>query len=177
MLEQVKEIVIWIFEIAVVVLIAFVLVLFFGQMRTNTGQSMETTLSDGDHVLIDTFSYRIGTPKRNDIIAFKPNGSSTSHSYIKRVIGLPGETVQIKDGMIYINGKVYLEKTDYPAITNPGLAVEEITLGVTEYFVLGDNRKNSEDSRSADIGKVKRSYIYGKAWFVASPKKNWGFVK
>ena len=177
MLEQVKGILIWIFEIAVVVLIAFVLVLFFGQMRSNTGQSMETTLSDGDHVLIDTFSYRIGTPKRNDIIAFKPNGSSTSHSYIKRVIGLPGETVQIKDGMIYINGKVYLEKTDYPAITNPGLAAEEITLGVTEYFVLGDNRKNSEDSRSADIGKVKRSYIYGKAWFVASPKKDWGFVK
>ena len=174
--EQIKNILLWIFEIVAVVLTAFVLVLFFGQMRTNTGESMEMTLSDGDHVLIDTFSYRIGSPKRNDIIAFKPNGSETSHTYIQRVIGLPGETIQIKDGMIYINGKVYLEKTDYPAITNPGLAAEEITLGVTEYFVLGDNRNNSEDSRYADIGLVDSDYIEGRVWLRILPTDSFGRI-
>ena len=166
----------WIFEILVVVLAAFVLVLFFGQIRTNTGQSMEVTLSDGDHVLIDTLSYRIGSPKRNDIIAFKPNGSDTSHTYIKRVIGLPGETIQIRDGMIYINSKVYLEKTDYPAITNPGLASEEIKLGVTEYFVLGDNRNNSEDSRYADVGLVDADYIEGRVWLRILPSDSFGRI-
>ena len=175
--EQLKDILLWIFEILVVVLIAFVLVLFFGQIRTNSGQSMETTLSDGDHVLIDTFSYRVGSPKRNDIIAFRPNGSDTSHIYVKRVIGLPGETVQIKDGMIYINGKVYLEKTDYPAITNPGLASEEIELGTTEYFVLGDNRNNSEDSRFADVGLVDANYIEGRVWLRILPSGSFGLVK
>ena len=174
--EQIKGILLWIFEILAVILAAFVLVLFFGQIRTNTGQSMEVTLSDGDHVLIDTFSYRIGSPKRNDIIAFKPNGSDTSHIYIKRVIGLPGETVQIKDGMIYINGKVYLEKADYPTITNPGLASEEIKLGVTEYFVLGDNRNNSEDSRYADVGLVDADYIEGRVWFRILPADSFGSV-
>ena len=174
--DQIKGILLWIFEILVVVLAAFVLVLFFGQIRTNTGQSMEVTLSDGDHVLIDTFSYRIGSPKRNDIIAFKPNGSDTSHTYIKRVIGLPGETIQIKDGMIYINGKVYLEKTDYPAITNPGLASEEIKLGVTEYFVLGDNRNNSEDSRYADVGLVDADYIEGRVWLRILPTDSFGRI-
>lgn len=175
--EQIKGILLWIFEILVVILLAFVLVLFFGQIRTNNGQSMEMTLSDGDHLLIDTFSYRIGSPKRNDIIVFKPNGSDTSHTYIKRVIGLPGETVQIKDGMIYINGTVYLEKTDYPAINNPGLAADEIKLGTTEYFVLGDNRNNSEDSRFADVGLVDANYIEGRVWLRFMPFDNFGLVK
>ena len=127
-------------------------------------------------MLIVTLSYRIGSPKRNDIIAFKPNGSDTSHIYIKRVIGLPGETIQIRDGMIYINGKVYLEKTDYPAITNPGLASEEIKLGVTEYFVLGDNRNNSEDSRYADVGLVDADYIEGRVWLRILPSDSFGRI-
>lgn len=175
--EQVTGVFLWIFEILVTILIAFVLVYFLGQIRTNVGQSMEMTLSDGDQVLIDTFSYRIGSPKRNDLIAFKPNGSSTSHTYIKRVIGLPGETVQIKEGMIYINGSVYLEKTDYPAISNAGLASEPITLGVKDYFVLGDNRNNSEDSRHADIGLVSSDYIEGRVWLRLFPTDHFGRVK
>lgn len=175
--EKLTSVLLWIFEILVTVLFAFVLVFFFGQSRTNVGQSMELTLTDGDRVLINTLSYRVGSPSRNDIIAFKPNGSETSHTHIKRVIGLPGETIQIKDGMIYINDKVYLEKTDYPAMTNGGLADEPITLGVKEYFVLGDNRNNSEDSRYADIGLVNFDYIEGKVWFRISPSDSMGLIR
>lgn len=175
--ERLGSTLLWIFEILVAVLFAFVLVFFFGQARTNIGQSMELTLSDGDRVLINTLSYRVGSPSRNDIIAFKPNGSETSNTHIKRVIGLPGETIQIKDGMIYIDDKVYLEKTDYPSITNGGLADEPITLGVKEYFVLGDNRNNSEDSRYADIGLVNSDYIEGKVWFRISPSESMGLIR
>lgn len=174
--EQTFHVLMWGFEVLVAILLAFVAVYFFGQIRTNIGQSMQTTLSDGDRILIDTFSYRIGSPKRNDLIAFKPNGSDTAHTYIKRVIGLPGETVQIKDGMIYINGQVYLEKADYPTITNAGLAAEEIELGVTEYFVLGDNRNNSEDSRYADVGLVDSDYIEGKVWLRIWPFSSFGWI-
>lgn len=166
-----------IFEITVVVLFAFVLVFFFGQTRTNIGQSMETTLADGDVVLINTLNYRVGSPKRGDIVAFMPNGSKASYIQIKRVVGLPGETIQIKDGMIYINDKVFLEKTDFPAMNNAGLASEPITLGVKEYFVLGDNRNDSEDSRYADIGLVNADYIEGKVYFRISPSETAGFVK
>ena len=165
------------FQILVVILFAYVLVYFFGQSRTNIGQSMDVTLSGGDTVLMDTLIYQVGSPKRGDVIAFKPNGSSTGHSSIKRVIGLPGETIQIKDGMIYIDGEVYLEKKSYPVITNPGMASDGITLGNQEYFVLGDNRNNSVDSRFADVGTVKASYIEGKVWFVLSPSEHRGLVK
>lgn len=175
--QKVNTALLWIFQIAVVMLFAFVLVYFFGQARTNVGQSMELTLADGDRVLMNTLNYSVGSPKRNDIIAFKPNGSTTSHTHIKRVIGLPGETIQIKDGMIYIDGKVYLEKTDYPVMNNAGLADEPITLGVKEYFVLGDNRNDSEDSRYADIGLVNADYIEGKVWFRIAPSEAFGFVR
>ncbi len=167
----------WTFQILIVIMFAYVIVYFFGQSRTNVGQSMDVTLSGGDTVLINVMAYQLGGPKRGDIISFKPNGSESSHSNIKRVIGLPGETVQIIEGMIYIDGKVYLEQKNYPAITNPGMASEPITLGGNEYFVLGDNRNNSEDSRFADIGLVESASVEGKVWFVLSPGEHRGFVE
>lgn len=173
----VRNIFLWTFEILVIILFAYVVVYFFGQSRTNIGQSMEVTLSGGDTVLLNVLAYQVGAPKRGDVVAFKPNGSTTGHSSIKRIIGLPGETVQIKDGMIYINGEVYLEKKSYPVMTNPGMASEEINLGDREYFVLGDNRNNSEDSRFADVGLVKSDYIEGKVWFVLSPSEHRGILK
>jgi signal peptidase I len=172
----VRTIFLWTFEILVVILIAYVVVYFFGQRRTNIGQSMDVTLSGGDTVLLNVLSYQLGSPQRGDVIAFKPNGSSTGQSSIKRVIGLPGETIQIKDGMIYIDGQVYLEQKSYPVITNPGMAGDEIQLGDKEYFVLGDNRNNSEDSRFADVGLVNSEYIEGKVWFVLSPSEHRGFL-
>lgn len=172
----IRNILLWTFEILVVILFAYVVVYFFGQSRTNVGQSMDVTLSGGDTVLLNVLTYQLGSPKRGDVISFKPNGSTTGRSNIKRVIGLPGETVQIKDGMIYIDGEVYLEKKSYPVITNPGMAADGITLGDKEYFVLGDNRNNSEDSRFADIGLVRSEYIEGKVWYVLSPSQHRGLV-
>lgn len=167
----------WAFQIVIVIMFAYVIVYFFGQTRTSIGQSMDVTISGGDTVLLNDLNYRLKGPSRGDIISFKPNGSETSHSYIKRVIGLPGETIQIKEGMIYINDSVHLEKSDYPAIKDPGLAEKPITLGDSEYFVLGDNRNDSEDSRYADIGNVEMKDIEGKVWFIVSPKEHFGFVK
>ena len=173
----IRNIFLWTFEILVVILFAYVVVYFYGQSRTNIGQSMDITLSGGDTVLLDVLAYQLGSPKRGDVVSVKPNGNSTSHSNIKRIIGLPGETVQIKDGMIYINGEVYLENKSYPVITNPGMAADEIRLDEKEYFVLGDNRNNSEDSRFADIGLVRSEYIEGKVWFVLSPSEHRGFLR
>ena len=160
-------VILWAVEIVVVILLAYVLAVFLGQSRTNIGQSMDVTISGGDKVLLNTLNYDLSDP----------GGSKSSHSYIKRVIGLPGETIQIKDGMIYINDELYLEQRDYPVINSPGMASEPITLGADEYFVLGDNRNNSEDSRHASVGNVKRSYIEGKVWLIVSPKDHFGLVK
>ncbi len=166
----------WTFQILLVIMFAYVAVYFFGQTRTNVGQSMDVTISGGDTVLLNVMAYKLNGPSRGDVIAFRTGGSSDSQSNIKRVIGLPGETVQIKDGMIYIDGTVYLEQKNYPAITNPGLASEPVHLGEQEYFVLGDNRNNSEDSRFAEIGPVTSDRIEGKVWYVISPSEHRGFV-
>ena len=187
----IKSILLWTFQILVVILFAYVLVYFFGQSRTNIGQSMDVTLSGGDTVLMDTLIYQVGSPKRGDVIAFKPNGSSTGRFeivvfpfryqedtyYIKRIIGLPGETIQIKDGMIYIDGEVYLEKKSYPVITNPGMASDGITLGNQEYFVLGDNRNNSSDSRDPSVGILKRKDLLGRAWVRIYPFDKVGVIR
>lgn len=172
-----QQIFLWVFQIVIVVLFAFVLVYFFGQTRACIGQSMSTTIEGGDAVLLDGLSYKLGNPKRNDVIAFQLNGNREGASSIKRILGLPGETIQIKDGMIYIDGEIYLEKKDYPAMTDAGLAEEPITLGTNQYFVLGDNRNNSEDSRYADVGMIKKRYIAGKIWFTCAPFEKLGFTK
>ena len=176
-LKQISKIGMWIFKIAVVCLLAFVSVWYFGQKVSTVGDSMKPILRNGDVVLVNRIVYNASSPKRGDIIVFKPKGNESSHYYTKRIVGLPGETVQIVENRIYINGEKLEEDYTTTKIDTAGIAAEKVKLGGDEYFVMGDNRKNSEDSRSADIGAVKRSYIYGKAWFVVSPKKNFGFVR
>lgn len=167
----------WIFEIAVVALLAFVGVWYFGQRVSMVGDSMKPVLNNGDVVLVNRIVYNATTPKRGDIIVFKPNGNENSHYYIKRIVGLPGETIEIIENSVYIDGEKLEEEYTTTAIDNVGIVSEKMTLGSDEYFVLGDDRENSEDSRNADVGNVKRSYIYGKAWFVASPRGHFGFIK
>ena len=167
----------WLVYIAIIVGLTWLIITFVGQRTSVSGHSMETTLQDGDQLIVDKISYRFRDPKRYDIIVF-PYQYEENVYYIKRIIGLPGETVQVKDGYVYINGEK-LESDIYgkEVMQSAGIAAEPITLGDDEYFVLGDNRNNSVDSRFADVGTVKASYIEGKVWFVLSPSEHRGLVK
>lgn len=160
--DKFKNTMIWIIEIIAVILLAYVLVSSFGIRTKVVGQAMSDTLENGDEILINKM---VKNPKSGDVIVFLPNGNEKSHYYIRRVIGVPGDTVVIKDGAVYINGQLYNEKIDVAAMEEDGIAGEEIVLGEDEYFVLGDNRNNSEDSRYANIGNIKKEYIVGTAWY------------
>lgn len=173
--STVKGILLWIVEIFIVLLLAFVLVYCAGMRVSVVGNSMESTLNDGSVVLVNRFVYNIKEPKAGDVIVFLPNGNEKSHYYIKRVIGVPGDKVQIKNGLLYVNGELY-DVEDTETIKNASLAEDEITVGEDEYFVLGDNRNSSEDSRYANIGNIKKEYIKGKAWFVARPFNKMGKI-
>lgn len=173
----VREVFSWMIEILLAIVLAFTFVYFIGLRTSVVGQSMSPTLVSGDEILVNRFVYKVTDPKRGDIIVFLPNGNEKSHYYVKRVIGVPGDTVLIQNGAVYINGEVYKEEIEAAAIEEAGLASEEITLDSDEYFVLGDNRNNSEDSRYANIGNIKREYIIGKAWFVISTGDRFGFIK
>lgn len=175
--EKFKNILLWIFEIAVTLIFAVLVAITMFQSVTMQESSMEPTLSVGDRFFMNKLTYKISSPQRGDIIVFKTNGEDDAALHIRRVIGLPGETIQIKDGRILIDGETYKEGKDFPSISNPGLASSPVTLEAGEYFVLGDNRNNSEDSRYGDIGKVKKKYIVGKLWFTISPIKKIGFLK
>ncbi len=176
--EHLKNIFETIISTVIVVFIAGVIMFFFGMKTSVIGDSMEPTLYNGQSILIDRFVYVLTSPKRNDVIVFLPNGNKNSHYYVKRVIGLPGETVQIKSGMIYIDGKVLDEDDRYDTIADPGIASDPIKLGNGEYFVLGDKRNSSEDSRSGNIGAVEKDMITGKSWFhMASGNSGMGMTK
>ena len=176
-LRMLKQIGSWVVKIGIVCLLAFVFVWYFGQQISTVGDSMNPVLSNGDVVLVNRIVYDATSPKRGDIIVFKPKGNENSHYYTKRIIGLPGETLEIIEGSVYIDGERLEEDYETTEIKDVGIITEKMKLDGDEYFVLGDNRENSEDSRMADVGTVKRSYIYGKAWFVVSPWKHFGFIK
>lgn len=175
--SKLKTVLVWIVEIALVILLAAGVSNFLCKSIVVQEGSMEPTLKAGDRALINSVAYKLSSPRRGDIVVFRAADGAKSSLHIKRIIGLPGETVQIKDGQILIDGKTYMEQKDFPAITNPGLAEEPIKLGSGEYFVLGDNRNNSEDSRHIDVGKVKKKNILGKLWFVVSPMDKFGILK
>ena len=171
-----KEVMSWVIECAIVIFIAYTLVTFFGCRTTVVGNAMNDTLTNEEQILVNRFIYNVSSPKQGDVIAFLPNGNEKSHYYVRRVIACPGDTIQIKEGVVYVNGEAYQEKITVASIEDAGVASEEIKLGDDEYFVLGDDRNNSEDSRLANIGNVKKSYIIGKAWFYFKSIGNMGFI-
>ena len=173
--DRTRGIVKWVFEI--IVTLVFAVLVAISAFQTVTLQESEPTYSVSEKFFVNRALYKISSPKRGDVIVFKTSASDSAALHIRRVIGLPGETVQIKDGKIYINGKVYEENGAYQDMTDGGLANSAITLESGEYFVLGDNRNNSEDSRFSDIGNISKKYIIGKVWFTVSPKNKIGFIK
>ncbi len=166
----------WGVDIVAVIALALFVVMMFGDRIAMSGRSMEPTLNNGDVVLLNKLWYNFTGPDRMDVVAFEVPGDDTK-IYIKRIVGLPGETVQIRDGALYIDGR----ETPVPGLSGTislaGLAEEPVELGEDEYFVLGDNPETSEDSRFANIGNVHIEQITGKLWFRISPFRDLGFIK
>ncbi len=163
------KIFIWAAQIAAVIFLAYFIINYALEKTNMVGISMEKTLYDGDSIIINKFTYHFIEPKRFDVIVFKRGSKEHSYYNIKRVIGLPGETIQIKDGQIYINGEIVMDIIVSETMNNYGLAKEEIKLEENEYFVLGDNRNNSEDSRFASVGTIRRDEIVGEAFIRLNP--------
>ena len=159
------------------VFLAVVLVYSAGVKTNIIGVSMEPSLYNGQKILINRFIYKLMAPKKDDVIVFLPGGNQNAYYYVKRVVALSVQKVQIIDGMLYVDG-IPEENEIYDKMEDAGIAENEIVLGADEYFVLGDNRNSSEDSRSGNIGPVGRETIYGKAWFhLSGGGDGMGFVE
>lgn len=165
----------WIVDLAVVFTLALFLVQYMGMQYAVSGHSMEPVLYGGDVVLVDRISYRLRRPKRLELVVFQKRNDE-DRQYLKRIIGLPGETVQIKEGRIYIDGELLKLPENLSRVNLAGLAEEPVILGEGEYFLLGDNRDSSEDSRFENIGNVSIGQITGRAWFRPSPFERIGFL-
>jgi signal peptidase I len=166
----------FIFEIIIILFATYIIVRFVASKTTVDGVSMYPTLSNGENVVIDKLSYRLGEPERFDIVVFEEDISETGY-YIKRIIGLPGDSVTIdKRGNIYINGKVLRDRYGYGVIADAGIASGTVEVGEGEYFVLGDNRNNSIDSRFVDVGNVPMEKILGKVTLRLSPIEKFGYI-
>lgn len=173
--HKLRNITNWIVDIVVVIVLAVLLVAWFGARAQVSGHSMKPVLESGDTVLVDQLIYKLREPERLDIVLYRTG--EEERTSIKRLIGLPGETVRIRDGHLYINGEILELKDQLDEVVAPGLAENEITLEEDEYFVLGDNRDSSEDSRFENVGNVKRSRIVGKIWFRVSPFVKMGPIR
>ena len=164
--NKLRRMIVWLVDIIVVISLAWFVVYGFGTQIRITGQSMTPELRSEDVVLMNRLSYDMGSPKRFDVVVFEREDKKPN---VKRVIGLPGETVQIKNGQIYIDDKPLEADKGLGQVSLAGLAENPVVLDEDEYFLLGDNRDSSEDSRFVKIGNVKRRQIRGKVWLRLIP--------
>ncbi|MCM1540281.1 MAG: signal peptidase I [Blautia sp.] len=174
-----REMISTLLYLLIVLCLTYFVINYVGQRTEVWGASMESTLNHGDNLIVDKITYRFRDPQRFDIIVF-PFQYEDNTYYIKRIIGLPGETVQIgQDGTIYIDGEVLEENYGREIIKpeNIGIAANPVTLGADEYFVMGDNRNNSSDSRTEVVGNIHRDDIIGRAWMRIWPLSKIGILK
>jgi signal peptidase I len=172
----IREIFAWLFGIMTAVLLAGVLTYFYGMSTNVVGVSMEPTLYNSQQIFIDRFIYTLSTPKVGDVVVFLPNGNENAHYYVKRIVAVSGDRVQIREGFLYVNDQ--LSEVMPGKIVDPGIAENVLTLAGGECFCIGDNPNNSEDSRSANIGPVKDEDILGKAWLRLSQEESkFGFIR
>ena len=171
-----RNITTWIVEIVIVLALSAVFSYIFCSSVTVLESSMDPTLQAGNRVMINRVSYTVGKIKRGDLIAYTNSDSTDASVHVKRVIGLPGEKIQIRDGLILIDGQTYIEERAFPSMNSGGLAENGVTLGNEEDFVLGDNRNNSEDSRFTDVGNIPARAVMGKVWLIVSPLSSFGFI-
>lgn len=171
-----RELLGWLGYIVLIIGLTYLIITFIGQRTRVSGESMQTTLHDGDNLIVDKISYRFRDPKRYEIIVF-PYAYEEKTYYIKRIIGLPGEHVQVIDGYVYIDGEKLDEHYGKEVMNDPGIAQKEIVLGEDEYFVLGDNRNHSSDSRDPSVGILHRKDLIGRAWVRIWPLDRLGVVE
>ena len=162
--DRVKYIGILVAELIIVIGLAYGIVIAFGKQVECSNASMEPTYQTADTLLVNTIAYKLGDPERNDVIAFKPKSNVNANYSVKRVIALPGDTIYINNGRIYLNDELYKENIEVERIENAGIAATPIKLSDNQYFVLGDNRNSSEDSRYESVGFVSSEDILGKVW-------------
>jgi len=162
--EQIYQIMSWTAVAIGAVLFAWVIVFGWGERTVVIGDSMSPSLVNGQEVLIDRVRYNIFEPKKGDIVVFKPNGNENVHTYVKRIVAVPGDTVLIQGGILFLNGEPQ-DDMFRDSIADAGIASQEITMGEDEYFVMGDNCNFSEDSRTANIGNVRFETITGMVWY------------
>ncbi len=170
-----KEILGWVLYVLIIIAATYFIITYVGQRTKVSGHSMEPTLQDGDNLIVDKVTYRFRDPERYEIIVF-PYKYAENTFYIKRIIGMPGETVQVIDGYVYINGDKLEESFDLIDESKKGIAAEPITLGEDEYFVMGDNRNHSSDSRDSSVGVLKKSDFVGRAWIRIWPFNSIGVI-
>lgn len=171
-----RELTEWLVYLLLVLALTYLIITFVGQRTKVDGHSMEPTLSHGDNLIIDKISYRFRDPERYDIIVF-PYQHAENTYYIKRIIGLPGETVQVLGGYVYINGERLNEHYGAELMKEAKIAASPIELGDDEYFVLGDNRNNSSDSRDPSVGVLHRDQLIGRAWLRIYPFAKAGVIR
>lgn len=172
-----KETLGWIMYVVIIIAATYLIVTYVGQRTRVSGDSMLPSLHNEDNLIVDKISYRFRDPERYEIIVF-PYKYQEDTYYIKRIIGLPGETVQIKDGAVYINDELLGEEYGIEPIDEDkkGIAGEPITLGEDEYFVMGDNRNHSSDSRESSVGVLNRDDLIGRAWIRIWPLDSIGVI-
>lgn len=163
--------------IAIVALCLFVIPKYVVQRTVVDGTSMLNTLKNEDNLMVEKLSYRFSDPNRFDIIVFYPYGREDERYFVKRIIGLPGETIQIIGDKIFIDGELLEENYGKDPMTNSGIASEPLQLSDNEYFVLGDNREISLDSRYSEVGPVQRDLIEGRVVFRIYPFHSIGTIK